>query len=150
MLAQELGLAQQVVFRGSLPRDEVAREIASADVLAVPSVLTPEGRREGIPVVCMEAMAGGAPVVASAISGIPELIDDGINGLLVPAGDSGALAAALARLQADPALRGRLARAGRETATETCDVHRNAAQLLEVMREVHARSSSGSPGTRSV
>ena len=132
-----------MVFRGSLPRSEVAREIASADVLVVPSILTPEGRREGIPVVCMESLAGGTPVIASALSGIPELVEDGINGLLVPPADPGALAAALLRLHADPALRARLARAGRETATKTCDVRRNAAELLEVMREVHARPSSG-------
>jgi colanic acid/amylovoran biosynthesis glycosyltransferase len=148
-LARQLGLANQIVFCGSLPRDDVAREIASADVLTVPSVLTPEGRREGIPVACMEGLAGGIPVVASAISGIPELIEDGVNGLLVPPGDPGALAAALLRLHADPALKEHLARAGRRTASETCDVHRNAAKLLEAMREAHARRSSESSGDRS-
>jgi glycosyltransferase involved in cell wall biosynthesis len=136
-LAHQIGVAQRVLFRGSLPRDEIAREIASADVLAVPSVLTQEGRREGIPVVCMEAMAGGTPVVASAISGIPELIEDGVNGLLVPPRDSSALAGALLRLHADPALGRRVARGGRGVATEICDVDHNAAQLLEHMREVH-------------
>jgi colanic acid/amylovoran biosynthesis glycosyltransferase len=143
-LAQRLGLEHQVVFRGSLARKDVAREIASADVLAVPSILTPEGRREGIPVVCMEAMAGGTPVVASALSGIPEIIQDGVNGILVPPGDSAALAAALVRLHEDPELKERLARAGRATASEVCDIHRNASELLDVMREAHARLSSGS------
>lgn len=141
-LTQQLGLEQHVVFRGSLPRTEVASEIASANVLVVPSILTPEGRREGIPVVCMEGLAGGTPVVASALSGIPELVEDGVNGLLVPPGDSAGLAAALLRLHGDPALRERLARAGRETASEICDVHRNTEKLLDVMREVTARSSS--------
>jgi glycosyltransferase involved in cell wall biosynthesis len=137
-LADGLGLAGRVVLRGSLPRGEVAREIGRADVLVVPSIPTREGRREGIPVVCMEGMAGGTPVVASGISGIPELVEDGVNGMLVPPRDPGALAEALLRLHADPALRRRLAHAGRETAKEICDVHHNAARLLELMREVHA------------
>ncbi len=66
------------------------------DVLAAPSVPTRGGKREGIPVVLMEAMATGLPVVASRLSGIPELVTDGVDGLLVPPGDDAALAAALA------------------------------------------------------
>ena len=136
-LADELGVARRVRFRGPMPRASVAREIACADVLVVPSVATPEGRREGIPVVCMEGMAAGAAVVASAISGIPEIIDDGVNGLLVPARDPDALAAALLRLHAEPALRRRLAMGGLETVREQYDVRRNAERLLAHIEEVH-------------
>jgi glycosyltransferase involved in cell wall biosynthesis len=74
-------------------------------------------------------MAAGLPVVASRLSGIPELVTDGVEGLLVPPGDAVALADALARLAADPALRARLGASGRATVLREFDVDRNAALL---------------------
>jgi colanic acid/amylovoran biosynthesis glycosyltransferase len=72
-----------------------------------------DGRREGIPVAIMEGMASGLPVVASRLSGIPELVEDGKQGLLVEPGEARALAEALLRLQHSPCLRHQLGREGR-------------------------------------
>ena len=77
----------------------------------------------------MEAMSAGLPVVASAISGIPELVEDGVSGLLVPPRDAAAIARALRRLAADPALRERLGRAGRNRVLAEFDLEDSAAEL---------------------
>ena len=123
------GLAGRVVLAGPLTRAAVADELRRADVLVAPSVPTREGRREGIPVVLMEAMSSGLPVVASAISGIPELVEDGVSGLLVPPSDAAAIAAALRRLAADPPLRDRLGRAARRRVVSGFDLERSVAEL---------------------
>ena len=114
--------------------DAVAAELGASDVLVAPSVPTRGGKREGIPVVLMEAMATGLPVVASRLSGIPELVTDEVSGLLVPPGDDAALADALARLAADPDLRRSLGAAGRATVQRDFDVDRNAAALAARIR----------------
>jgi glycosyltransferase involved in cell wall biosynthesis len=136
----ELGLADRVTFAGRLTTDAVAAALGEADVLAAPSVPTRGGKREGIPVVLMEAMATGLPVVASRLSGIPELVTDGVDGLLVPPGDDTALADALARLADDPALRERMGAAGRDTVLRGFDVDRNAALLAARIRETLDRT----------
>jgi glycosyltransferase involved in cell wall biosynthesis len=128
-LIERHGLSDRVRLVGRMTSDGVAAELAAADVLVAPSVPTRSGKREGIPVVLMEAMATGLPVVASRLSGIPELVTDGVDGLLVPPGDDEALADALARLADDRALRERLGTAGRETVLRDFDVDRNAAAL---------------------
>lgn len=107
------GLGATVRLVGALPQDEVARRLAAADLFVLPSVVAPDGQMEGIPVALMEAMAAGRPVIASRLSGVPELVEDGVSGLLVPPGDVGALAAAVGRLAGDPPLAARLAREGR-------------------------------------
>ena len=128
------GLEGRVALAGRRTRGEVAELLSRAHVLVSPSVPTAEGKREGIPVVLMEAMASGVPVVASGISGIPELVEDGTTGLLVPPRDSSALASALRRLHDDPALRERLARAGRGMVEREFDVRRNAGELVRRFR----------------
>jgi glycosyltransferase involved in cell wall biosynthesis len=128
------GLASRVRLLGSLPRDAVAAELARADVLAAPSVPTASGRREGIPVALMEALASEVPVVASRLSGIPELVGDGLQGLLVAPRDAVGLANALARLAGDAALRSRLGRAGRRKVLREFDQQANAAALVARFR----------------
>jgi glycosyltransferase involved in cell wall biosynthesis len=128
-LIERHGLGGRVRLVGRMTSDGVAAELAVADVLVAPSVPTRGGKREGIPVVLMEAMATGLPVVASRLSGIPELVTDGVDGLLVQPGDAAALADALARLADDRPLRERLGAAGRETVLRDFDVDRNAAAL---------------------
>jgi colanic acid/amylovoran biosynthesis glycosyltransferase len=134
------GLEERVTLAGSLARADVAALLRSAHAVVAPSVPTAEGKREGIPVVLMEAMASGVPVVASGISGIPELVDDGVSGLLVPPRDPGALARALRRLHDDPGLGERLARAGREKVEREFDVRASAAKLVERIR-LHAAAT---------
>ena len=130
------GLDGVVELPGTRTRTEIAGLLSEADVLVAPSVPTRSGKREGIPVVLMEAMASGVPVVASRLSGIPEIVEDGVNGRLFPAGDAVALADALAELAHDPAQRDRLGRAARETAVRGFDVQRNAATLIDAIRAV--------------
>jgi colanic acid/amylovoran biosynthesis glycosyltransferase len=132
------GLRGRVNLLGRRDRSEVAELLRKADVLVAPSVPTRRGKREGIPVVLMEAMASGVPVVASRVSGIPELVQDGVSGLLVTPGDPRSLADALARLHADSALREALAREARTTVEAEFDLHRNAAKLVHQF-EAHAR-----------
>lgn len=128
-LAQRAGLADRFRFHGRLTQDEIARLLLDADVLCTPSVPTRDGRREGIPVVLMEAMGSGVPVIASNLSGIPELVDHQLTGLLVKPRDSTSLANALERYIQDPELRRRLGCAGRDKVVEEFDLHKNAARL---------------------
>jgi glycosyltransferase involved in cell wall biosynthesis len=103
--AERLGVSDRVVFTGQ--RDDVPGLLAGCDVLCLPSTV------EGLPLVVLEAMAQGKPVVATAVGGTPELVVDGETGLLVPPGDAGALAAALGKVLRDPELARRLGEAGR-------------------------------------
>jgi glycosyltransferase involved in cell wall biosynthesis len=128
--AQAAGIAQKVTFYGRVTREEIAALLRKADVVAAPSVPTRDGRREGIPVVLMEAMASGVPVVASDLSGIPELVTAGECGLLVPPRDVQGLAEALERLYGDAALRRRFSAAGRRKVCDEYDLTKNAGELL--------------------
>lgn len=93
-LIAELGMANAVRIIGARARDEVARVMGAAHLFAAPSVTARDGDMEGIPVALMEAMSSGVPVVATRHSGIPELVEDRVSGLLVPERDTDALAAA--------------------------------------------------------
>jgi len=110
-----------VQFTGPLSQCELLALYRGADVFALACRVDADGDRDGIPNVMVEAMAAGLPVVSTAVSGIPELVRDGENGLLVPPEDPRALASALLRLATDLPLRERLAAAGRETVAERFD-----------------------------
>ena len=97
-LAHELGVAGQVRFAGWLDRDDLAARYRASDVFVLPSF------EEGMPNVVLEAMASGLPVVTTDIYGNRELVQDGVEGLLVPAGSTEAVGTALERLAADPGL----------------------------------------------
>jgi glycosyltransferase involved in cell wall biosynthesis len=123
---RQLELGSRVHFAGALGTPEVAACLAAADVFCLPSFA------EGVPVVLMEAMQAGLPVVATRVMGIPELVDEELSGLLVPPGRSEPLAAALARLAGDAPLRQRLGAAGAQTVRERFDVDDSAARLTEL------------------
>jgi glycosyltransferase involved in cell wall biosynthesis len=125
------GLELRVRFHGALPRPQLLELLDRADVLVAPSVASRDGRREGIPVAIMEAMACGVPVVASRLSGIPELVAHEVTGLLVPPGDAKALADALERIFASPAERCQMAAAARQKILEQFDARANAASLVQ-------------------
>lgn len=131
--AAALRLGDRVAFRGAEPQDRVSALLAASDAMALPSVVTPEGMMDGIPVALMEAMAMGVPVVATRVSGIPELVEDGRTGLLAPPRDPAALAAALERLHRDPALAARLGAAGRARVLARYDLRRSAARLRALL-----------------
>jgi glycosyltransferase involved in cell wall biosynthesis len=101
-------------------------------------VVTAAGNRDGIPVSLMEAMAAGTPVVSTRVSGIPELVEDEREGLLVPARDPTALGSALARLLDDGELGLRLARAARAKVERDFDATREAARLLALFERARA------------
>jgi glycosyltransferase involved in cell wall biosynthesis len=132
-LAAELGIGDRVTFVGPATRAEVVAHLEAADVLVAPSVVTAGGKREGIPVVLMEAMASGLPVVSSRLSGIPELVEDGVSGILTEPGDVAALATALAQLAGDAELRAAQGRAGRARVEAEFDLRGNAERLLALV-----------------
>lgn len=123
------GLVDRVELLGHQPRHRVVELLSTADVVAQPSIILPSGKMEGIPVALMEALAMERPVVATAISGVAELVEDDITGLLVAPQDPGQLADALRRLYRDPELGARLGRAGRRRVVDEFDLTRSARQL---------------------
>ncbi|MEY2483624.1 MAG: hypothetical protein QOK24_2152 [Verrucomicrobiota bacterium] len=112
--ARELG--ERVRFLGELPADDVARWMRRASVLAAPSLTAVDGDAEGLPNVVVEAAASGLPVVGTRHSGIPEAVEDGITGFLVPEGDAEALAARLAEVLTSESLRRDMGAAARRLA----------------------------------
>jgi glycosyltransferase involved in cell wall biosynthesis len=105
------------VLLGNQAQDEIGRLAAAADVVAVPSVHDEAGNVDGLPNVALEALATGTPVVASRVGGLPQAIEDGVTGLLVPEQDARALADALGRLLRDRPLARRLGTSAREAVT---------------------------------
>lgn len=128
-----LRLGDRVQLPGARPQVEVRALLHAATAFVLPSAVAPDGNRDGIPVALMEAMAVGAPVVSTRVSGIPELIDDDVSGLLVDGGDASGLAVALRRLLGDAALRERLASAGRAIVERDFDAGIEASKLLAAM-----------------
>jgi glycosyltransferase involved in cell wall biosynthesis len=138
-------LQDVVEMPGSRPGEQVRSLLASAGLFVLPSRVTEAGDRDGIPVALMEAMASGVPSVSTQVSGIPELIRHGKNGLLVPADDPGALSRAIERVMADPAKASEMAVQARATVESDFDVSREAAKLLDLFetRSAHAVMTSG-------
>jgi colanic acid/amylovoran biosynthesis glycosyltransferase len=131
----ELGLEGVVELTGPLPREALLELYPRASVVVAPSVVGADGNRDGLPTVLIEAMALGVPVVATDVTGIPELVEDGRTGLLVAQHDPAALAAAIGRLLSDRAGAATLAAAGRERVERRFDLRANVAQLRELLEE---------------
>jgi glycosyltransferase involved in cell wall biosynthesis len=131
---QQLGLEQRIRIPGAMGPDELLDQYRRASALCMPCRLLDDDR-DGIPNVLVEAMAAGTPVVATSVSGIPELIEDGVNGLLVEPEAPDQLADALLRLHRDPGLAARLRQAGRTTVEERFDGDRLARELASLFEE---------------
>jgi colanic acid/amylovoran biosynthesis glycosyltransferase len=127
--AERLGIAPRVSFLGAVGQDRLRELYETASIFCLPSFA------EGVPVVLMEAMAMGLPVVSTRITGIPELIEDGVGGLLVAPGRPDELANRLESLLSDPALCGELGTRGREAVLREFDAERSASQLYELFCE---------------
>jgi glycosyltransferase involved in cell wall biosynthesis len=129
-LAAELDLGEAVTFAGALGQDDIPRHLREADVFCLSSAA------ESLPVVLMEAMASGLPVVSTDVGGIAELVEDGVSGYLTPSGDVGAFADALERLAGDAELRERMGAAGRERVRSDFDVQNSTAELARLLESV--------------
>ena len=132
----ELGLQDRVAFVGAKPQTDVRKAMAESTLMVMPCVVTPEGNADGIPNVLTEAMAAGLPVVSTRVSGIPELVDDGVSGRIVEQRDAAALADAIAALLADPALGDAYAAAGRAKVEREFDVRIEAGRLFDCFTKV--------------
>jgi colanic acid/amylovoran biosynthesis glycosyltransferase len=130
-LVDELGITDIVRFKGQLPFDQVRAAMSKASVLVHPS----SGLGDAVPTVIKEAMATGLPVIASDVAGIPELLDDGNCGVLVPQRNVEALSMAIGRLLADDKLRLKYAGAGREFAESTFDLWKNSQELADLLKQ---------------
>jgi colanic acid/amylovoran biosynthesis glycosyltransferase len=132
-------LQKIVKLTGALPHQEVIEEYQCSHIFVLPAVLAADGDRDGVPNVILEAMAMELPVVSTHHSGIPEVVEEGRNGLLVPPGDEHALAGALDLLLRDPGLRLRLGSEGRRMVVEKFDLECNTRLFYE---HVFSRTSS--------
>lgn len=130
-MIRERRLESVVRILGPRPQEEVARMMAEARLFALPSIVASDGQMEGIPVALMEALSSGRAVVTTSISGIPELVEHGRNGLLVPPGDAAAFAAAMKELLADPARAAEMGVHGRKKVRAEFTLVDSVRQLLE-------------------
>ena len=110
--AQELGLSRKIEWRGAQSHDDVLCAYRSADIFVLPSRVADDGDRDGLPNVLLEAQSQKVPCISTRISGIPELIEDGVTGILVEQQDPAALARAIELLLASSESRARLGQAG--------------------------------------
>lgn len=124
-LIESLGLTKTVILCGPLPHERVIEKYRRASVFALPCVVSTVGNMDGIPNVLAEAMAMQVPVISTALSGIPELVEHGVDGLLIRPGDDQALASAMAMLLDNPSLRAELGRNGRQKVVEMFDLDHN-------------------------
>jgi len=138
-LAKDLGLDGRVAWLGAMGQDAVIDAYAGADIFALASRIAANGDRDGLPNVLVEAAAAGLPSVATKVSAIPELIEDGVNGLLAEAGDVEAIAAALERLIREPDLRQILGAAAARRAADDFDFGRCIENVLPHFGLTHAR-----------
>ena len=137
-LVARLGLKARVRFAGFVPHDEIAALFAASDIFVMPCIVAPSSDRDGLPTVILEALMHRVPVVTTAVSGIPELIEDGDTGLLVPEKDPAAIAAAVQRLIADRDAALALAERGRARVRAQFDPARNHRRVFELYERIGA------------
>jgi glycosyltransferase involved in cell wall biosynthesis len=130
--AGNLGIADGIEWHGPQARDAVMAAYGRADLFVLASKIADDGDRDGIPNVLMEAMSQGAACIATRVSGIPELIDDGVTGWLAPPADPAALTAIISSALAHPEARARVAEAANQHVREHFGFDRGLHQLLEL------------------
>jgi glycosyltransferase involved in cell wall biosynthesis len=143
ILARKLRIVERIKFRGWLTSDEVRTAMRHATILVHPS----PDLGDGVPNVIKEAMAVGTPVVASEVAGIPELLDNGRNGMLVPPKDVKALAHAIKALLASDTLRQQYAEAARKYAEQRFDLWHNGQRLAALLRATARPQAMKNPRT---
>jgi glycosyltransferase involved in cell wall biosynthesis len=131
----KLNLSDRVHLLGSLTQEAVLTKLRAADIFALASVTDPQGASDVFPTVIIEAMAAARPVVSTRLAGIPESVVHGETGLLVPPGDTTALAEALSRLIQDAKLRLHYGRAGRARIEQHFQIEHTVAPLIELLQK---------------
>jgi glycosyltransferase involved in cell wall biosynthesis len=126
-LAQRLGLSDRVTFTDELPQSLLRKYMQECHILVLPSLT------EGLPRVLLEAMACGKPVIGTAVGGIPELIEDGVSGFLVPPDDVASLAESIKKLLADEGLARDMGQRGRDFVARTFSTERYVAGYAEIV-----------------
>jgi colanic acid/amylovoran biosynthesis glycosyltransferase len=137
--ARQLGIGEWVVFEGWRTQEELRQLYAASDLCVLSSF------SEGVPVVLMEAMATGVPCVAPRITGIPELIRDGVEGLLVTPANAAELASAIGTLMDQPELRRQMAKSSRERIADQYELHKNVERLSKLFSQMQADRADVSP-----
>lgn len=127
------GLEDRVTFHGDQPEHAVRRMVAGSDVLVQPSIVAPDGDVDGIPNTLIEAMALGIPVVTTSVSGIPELVRDGVTGVVVRPGDPDELGAGLRSVIEDPEAARQRATAGLATVSAEFDIADSASAMVSLL-----------------
>jgi glycosyltransferase involved in cell wall biosynthesis len=127
---ERLGLTDRVTLQGARAQSEVLEAYRGSDLFVLPCRIADNGDRDGLPNVLVEAQSQGLACLSTPVSGIPELIEDGVNGLLVPPDDPDALAAALGRAICEPELRRHLAEAGMDKVHTRFDHRGTIGQLI--------------------
>jgi colanic acid/amylovoran biosynthesis glycosyltransferase len=135
-LIQELDANDTVKLLGWKQQQEVVEILNNAHIMLAPSVTSQDGDQEGIPVSLMEAMARGLPIVSTQHSGIPELIENGVSGFLVPEQDVDALAEKLGYLIEHPEVWPEMGRAGRVYVEKHYDINKLNNQLVEIYQKL--------------
>lgn len=130
-----LNLGAHVTLTGPLPQERLIERMACARAAVLPCVVTSSGDRDGLPTVLLEAMARGLPVVTTTVAGGPEIVGDGVTGLLCPPSDPHRLAAALGDLLTAPEMAAEMGAAGRARAESLFNLTRNAARLRALLAQ---------------
>lgn len=138
-LAKSVGLSSQVTFHGSLAGPDVVARLSRAHLFVLPSVRASDGDEEGTPTAILEAMAMGIPVLSTWHSGIPELVEDGVSGYLVPERDAEALSSRLADLVQHPERWDAMGSAGREKVEREFDIDKLNDRLVHLYEELLER-----------
>jgi colanic acid/amylovoran biosynthesis glycosyltransferase len=134
-LINELDVGDRIELAGWQPQDEVLSAMNSAHILLAPSVTALTGDQEGIPVVLMEAMAMGLPVISTLHSGIPELVENGVSGILVPPRDAEALENALCRLIENPGSWAAIGKAARDRVEKDYNIKKQVRRLERIYKD---------------
>jgi colanic acid/amylovoran biosynthesis glycosyltransferase len=129
----ELGLESRVTLAGPKTQTQIVQQLAEASVFALPCVVDPDGARDNLPTVIMEAMAAGLPVVSTTVGGIAEMVVHGESGFLVESRHPAALADAIEKVIVDPALERKLGQAGRKRAEALFSIERNGTELKSIL-----------------
>jgi glycosyltransferase involved in cell wall biosynthesis len=141
-----LGLEDRITLLGSREQTEILAAYRSSDLFVLPCRIAPNGDRDGLPNVLVEAQSQGLACISTPVSGITELLTDGVNALLVPPDDTQALANAMARAIRDPALRERLGDAGADRVHSEFDHRATIGRLIELFESMG--SAEKAPGEK--